>query len=99
MGTATPPVAKSLETALAAIHAQDFAEAKRALIEVWRVRRSPAIAELIDLLDARAPDAFTAQLAAIVTPRVISSLANLKKLRAVDDPRLAKFALDALVKL
>ena len=57
------------------------------------------MAQLVELLDERAPDAVARQLAAIVTPRVVTSHANLRALANVDDPRLARWAIDALVGL
>ena len=48
------------------------------------------------VLDAKAPDAISARLAAIVTPRAVTSLANLRALADLDDPRLAAWAIDAL---
>ncbi len=85
--------------ALAALRAGDHAAARDALVAVWQKRRSPVIAELVAILDAHAPDARSAQIAAIVTPRATSSLANLRALAKVDDPRLAAWAIDALVRL
>jgi hypothetical protein len=45
----------AMTRALAALDAGNDLEAITALVEVWRARRSPAIAELVDLLDARQP--------------------------------------------
>jgi uncharacterized protein (TIGR02996 family) len=86
----------TVEAALAAIERGDHAAARDALVVAWRARRAPAIAEAVGVLDVRAPDALSAQLAAIVTPRVTSSFANLKQLAKVDDPRLASWVLAAL---
>lgn len=89
----------TLEAAVAAARKQDFAAARDALVVAWRARRSPVLAELVALIDPRAPDAVSEQIAAIVTPRAASSLANLKQLAKLDDPRLAGWAIDALVHL
>jgi len=88
-----------LQRALAAVEVEDFAAARDALVEAWRLRRAPALAVLVELLDRKAPDALTAALAALVTPRVVTSHANLRALAEVDDPRLGRFAIDALVDL
>ena len=85
-----------MQVALSAIARGDYAAARDALVVAWRKRRSPVIADAIDVLDPLAPDAVSAQLAAIVTPRVVTSLANLKKLASLDDPRLASWVLAAL---
>ncbi len=89
----------SLERARAALAAHDFATARDALIDAWRCRRAPELAELVATVAERAPDDLAAKLAEVVTPRVASSLHNLVALRGVDDPRLSKFAIDALVQL
>jgi uncharacterized protein (TIGR02996 family) len=85
-----------MQAALSAIARGDYATARDALVVAWRKRRSPAIADAIDVLDPLAPDAVSVQLAAIVTPRVATSLANLRKLASLDDPRLASWVLAAL---
>jgi uncharacterized protein (TIGR02996 family) len=86
-----------LRDALAALQRNDDAAARKALIAAWRARRSPVLAELVELLGSR--DAITEQIAAIVTPRVVSSDANLKALAELDDPRLARWVIDALASL
>ena len=88
-----------LERARIALTAEDFAAARDALIAAWRNRRVPAIAALVDIVADRAPDALTAKLAEVVTPRVHSTHENVKALRGIDDPRLSGFAIDALVRL
>lgn len=88
----------SLARAVAAMKQRDVSTARDQLILVWRRRRSPLLGELIALLDARAPDEVSAQIAAIVTPRAASSLDNLRELDGVDDPRLAAFAIEALAR-
>ena len=90
------PSSASLKTALAAVARGDHGAARDILVAAWRARRAPAIAEMIDVLDPLAPDALSTQLAALVTPRVATTLANLKQLATVDDPRLASWALAAL---
>src|SRR5664279_6441234 len=85
-----------MQAALSAIARGDYAAARDALVVAWGKRRSPVIADAIDVLDPLAPDAVSAQLAAIVTPRVVTSLANLRKLASLDDPRLASWVLAAL---
>lgn len=86
----------SLRDARTALGRGDHGGARDALVDAWRSRRSPALAELVAALDALAPDAFSQQLAAIVTPRVATTHANLKRLAKVDDPRLATWTLAAL---
>ena len=85
-----------LRDARAALTRGDPGAARDALVAAWRLRRAPVLAELVSVLDAAAPDALTAQLAAAVTPRVATTHANVKKLAGVDDPRLATFVLAAL---
>ncbi|CAN5725071.1 hypothetical protein BH11MYX1_BH11MYX1_46610 [soil metagenome] len=82
--------------AATAIKRADYGAARDALVSAWRVRRSPAVAELVGLLDPHAPDAMTAHLASIVAARVTASLANFEKLAKTDDPRLASWVLAAL---
>ncbi|MEO8704713.1 MAG: TIGR02996 domain-containing protein [Kofleriaceae bacterium] len=89
----------TMKVATAAVKAGDFGAARDAAIAIWRTRRSTNLAAAIAILDAKAPDATTAAIAGIVTSRADSSLANLKKLAKLDDPRLAAWAIDALVKL
>ena len=89
----------TLKTALAALRAGEYGAARDALVTVWQKRRSPVSAELVAALDRRAPDKLSAAIAAIVTPRATSSLANLRALAKVDDPRLAAWAIEALVRL
>jgi uncharacterized protein (TIGR02996 family) len=89
----------TLAAATRAIATGDLAAARDALIAIWRTRRSPQIAQAIAILDGKVPDATSAAIANIVTPRAVSSLANLQKLAKLDDPRLAGWAIDALVRL
>lgn len=85
-----------LRQALACLRRNDEAGARDALIAAWRARRSPALAELVELL--KVPDPLPAQLAAVVAPRVAASVAALEPLARIDDPRLARWAIDALAK-
>jgi uncharacterized protein (TIGR02996 family) len=85
-----------LDAALAQVNAGDLAAARDTLIAHWQKTRSPASADLVDLLEARVPDALTKELAAVVTPRVASSEKNLAALDGTEDPRLSRFALKAL---
>ncbi len=87
---------RELRDARAALGRGDHGAARDALVAAWQARRSPALAELVGILDELAPDALSQQLAAVVTPRVVTTHANLKKLAKVDDPRLATWTLDAL---
>ena len=88
-----------LVTAGKALHASDFAAARDALIEAWRRRRSPILADLVEVVAEKAPDVLASQLAALITPRVATTHANLTALAGVDDPRLSRWAIDALVQL
>lgn len=88
-----------LEAARGALGRGDYAAARDLLVDAWRMRRSPAIANLVDLVAARAPDALTARLAAVITPRVSTSHANLRALEGIHDPRISGFAIDALLRL
>ena len=88
-----------LERARTAIATQDYAAARDALIEAWRLQRSPAIATLVDVVAERAPDALATQLAQLVTPRVATTHGNLRLLLDHDDPRLSGWAIDALLRL
>jgi len=88
-----------LQAARDTLAGSDYGRARDALVEAWRERRAPVLAALVDLLDPRAPDALSKELGALVTPRVDTTLANLRALQGVDDPRLARFAIDALVRL
>lgn len=97
--TTTHSANNPLHAALSALRSQDHGAARDALVLAWRERRSPVLAELVGVLDGRAPDRITTQLAAVLTPRVTTSHANLRALDAVDDPRLSAFALDALERL
>ncbi|MBA3540389.1 MAG: TIGR02996 domain-containing protein [Deltaproteobacteria bacterium] len=89
----------ALAAALAALQRQDHGTARDALVTAWQARRSPVLAELIDVLDLRAPDALTAQLAAIIRPRVVTTHVAFAKVAELDDPRVATFALHALAQL
>ena len=89
----------TLIAAVAALRTGDHAAARDALVRAWQDRRSPTLAAMVAQLDARAPDATSAAIAALVTPRATSSLANLRALGKLDDPRLAGWAIDALVRL
>jgi uncharacterized protein (TIGR02996 family) len=97
--TRSTSAVEPLQTALAAVRREDHAGAREALIAAWRARPSPVIAELVAVLDAKSPDALVAQLAAVVTPRVATTLANFKALAGIDDPRIATYAIHALVTL
>ncbi len=89
-----------LARALVAAKAGDLVTTRTALIEAWRARRSPVVADLVALVEAAAPpDTLSAAIAAIVTPRATASEHNLDALADVDDPRLAGFAIRALVEL
>ena len=82
-----------------ALASGDLAAARDELIAGWRARRSPVLAELVDVLDSNARDATSERIAAIITPRVVTSLDRLEACADLDDPRLARFALDALENL
>lgn len=82
-----------LERALVALDAGDDAAALTALVEAWRERRSPQLAELVELLDSRQP---TRPFADLVTPRIQSTLARLRSLADADDPRLGDALVDML---
>jgi len=74
-----------MQAALSAIARGDYAAARDALVVAWRKRRSPVIADAIDVLDPLAPDAVSAQLAAIVTPRVVTSLGSMSERTGTPD--------------
>ncbi|MBL8956574.1 MAG: TIGR02996 domain-containing protein, partial [Myxococcaceae bacterium] len=82
--------------ALEQVQRGDEAGALVTLVERWRETRSPSIAALVDLLGSRVPDALTKQLADVLTPRVVSSVERLRSMALADDPRVGRFALDAL---
>ncbi len=88
-----------LQQASAALDQGDTAAARVALLEAWRAKRSPAVAELVTLLDARQPDALKAQLDQVLTPRVNTTLERFLVVSGVDDPRVSAFALAALERL
>ena len=88
-----------LQQASAALDQGDTAAARLALLEAWRAKRSPAVAELVTLLDARQPDALKAQLDQVLTPRVNTTLERFLVVSRVDDPRVSAFALAALERL
>jgi uncharacterized protein (TIGR02996 family) len=88
-----------LENARTALARQDYGVARDLLIDAWRSRRSPATANLVDIVEAHAPDALTSRLAAVITPRVATSHKNLRALEGIHDPRISRFAIDALVRL
>lgn len=94
-----PDTLPALQAARHALAESDYGRARDALVDAWRQRRSPGLAHLVDVVGARAPTALTEALGALVTPRVDSTLLNLHALGDVDDPRLAGFAIDALVRL
>ena len=89
----------TLQNARDALRAGDLGAARDLLIAEWRVRRSPVIAEIVAVIASREPDALGKALATLVTPRTATSLANLKALGRVEDPRLSAFAIDSLVRL
>ena len=84
--------AAALTTALAALDRGDDHAALTALAEAWANRRSPALAELVELIDARQAERPFAE--------VIATKADTtrKRLAAADpdDPRLASLLLDFL---
>jgi uncharacterized protein (TIGR02996 family) len=88
-----------LDRARAALAKQDFAAARDLLIAAWRVKRVPAIADLVDLVAPQAPDALTEQLASVIASRVAATEKNLELVRELDDPRVSRFAIDMLLKL
>lgn len=92
----TPAMDDALDSALVATTRGDFSGALRLVLDYWRRARSPHAAAMVDILAARVPDALSHKLAEVVTPRVSSTAQKLEELRDVDDPRLARFALDAL---
>lgn len=72
-------------------------ETSQALVEFvayWRVTRSAHTAAIIERLEVT--DELRQKLAAVLTPRVATSAQNFEALRDVDDPRLSRYALDAL---
>lgn len=83
----------SLERALVALDAGNDVAALVALVEAWRDRRSPHLAELVELLDSRQ---VKRPFASILTPQVKSTVSRLRALADSDDPRLGTFLLDAL---
>jgi len=85
-----------LEDARAAIVAERFAAARDALVEAWRVRRSPALAALVELVAERAPDELATSLASALASRVGPTLERVIALRGIDDPRVSGFALATL---
>jgi uncharacterized protein (TIGR02996 family) len=76
-----------------------FVEARDALLEAWRIHRSPRIAELVDLLEAEYPSPLQAELAELVRPTARESLARLERVADLDDPRVSRFAMDRLADL
>lgn len=93
--SAVTPLARARD----ALATSDFDGARDALIEAWRLRRDSAVADLVDAVAGRAPDAVTATLAEVITPRVASTQANLRGVAGLDDPRVSRFAIDALARL
>jgi len=85
-----------LAAALTAAREGDFAAARDHAIVAWRDQRTGALADVIDTLESKAPDVVTAQLAAAITPRVVSSLPNVKALAKLDDPRVSRWAIEQL---
>ncbi len=72
-------------------------ETSQALVELvahWRVTRSPHTAAIIERLGVT--DELQQKLSAVVTPRVATSATNFEALRDIDDPRLSRYALNAL---
>ena len=88
-----------LRRALVAFDARRIDAAREALVGAWRRRRSPRIARFVELLDTSWPDELPARLRAVIAPRAAASLARLQELDDVDDPRLGRFAVDALAQL
>jgi uncharacterized protein (TIGR02996 family) len=97
--TLTEPSDTYLARAREALVKQDFAAARDLLIGAWRLRRVPAIASFVDVVATRAPDALTEQLGAVIAARVAASEQNWQVVRELDDPRVSRFAIDALLKL
>jgi uncharacterized protein (TIGR02996 family) len=93
------PEAAALHRAGLALDEGDTGRARTALLEAWRTGRSAVVADLIGLLDARQPDALPAQLAAVLTPRVSTTLERFTPLLRIDDPRVSAFALAQLERL
>lgn len=83
---------QALATALAALDRGDDPAAITALAEAWANRRSPALAELVELIDARQAERPFAELIATKADT------TRKRLGAADpaDPRLASVLLDLL---
>jgi uncharacterized protein (TIGR02996 family) len=84
--------AAALTRALAALDRGDDPAAIEALSEAWAQRRSPALAELVDLIDARLPKRPYAELLATKVDTTT------KRLRAADtdDPRVSRVLLELL---
>ena len=90
---------QSLQRASDALERGETQQARAELLEAWRTARAPAVAELIGLLDARQPDELPATLAAVLTPRVSTTLERFTPLLRVDDPRVSAYALFELERL
>ncbi|MFT3697813.1 MAG: TIGR02996 domain-containing protein [Kofleriaceae bacterium] len=86
-----------MKAAIAALAKSDWAGALDAALVEWRKRRSPRVADAIDLIASRIPeDPLRAQLDALITPRVASTLPLIKRLPRDDDPRIASWCLERL---
>lgn len=85
-----------LARAAAALTRGDRAAARELLVDDWRATRAPELAELVAVLDAVAPSPLAAELAAVITPRVDSTLARFRAIAGADDPQLARWILDVL---
>lgn len=90
---------EALRRASAALDDGDTPAARAAFLEAWRASRSPAVAELLSLLDARQPDELAKSLQAVIAPRVSTTLDRFAPLVRRDDPRVSAFALSALERL
>jgi uncharacterized protein (TIGR02996 family) len=90
---AKPARMHPLARAVAALDAGRDPDAVTALVEAWRDRRSPELAELVELLDARAR---ARPFAELVTPRVDTTIERLRAVEHADDPRLSTVLLGVL---
>lgn len=87
-----PSTIAALTRALAALDRGDEVGAIAALADAWRDRRSPALAELVDLLDARLVERPYAELIATKADTTTRRLAAADP----DDPRVTSVLLDLL---
>src|SRR5437868_3944230 len=89
----------SLQRAVAALDSGDTPGARAALLDAWKLGRSPAVADLLSLLDARQPDELAKALQDVIAPRVNTTLDRFTPLVRRDDPRVSEFALSSLERL